>query len=149
MKKMFGAGNDNDRQFLGSSPVQNGIERNHVVLITVNDEHIRDRSDVVFSAGMNERRDIQSFHGWRHHDQFLWPEPLRGICLDCSTKGKSSQYQWWRLIEGGSELSPDRFNHREHILDLAHPMVVPGVTITLALFHATEIEFDRDEPQFE
>ena len=149
MKKMFGTRNDNDRQFLRGGPIQNSFKGNYVVLITVNDKDIRDGFDVVFCAGTSEGRNIQSFHRGRHHDQFLWSEPLRGMRLDCSTEGKSSQHQWRRLIERGRELISACFNYREHVLDLAYPMAVPRVTRALALFHTAKIEFGRDESQFE
>ena len=52
VKKMFGARNHNHRQFLRSGPVQDSLERNDVVLITVNDEDVRDGFDVLPGSGI-------------------------------------------------------------------------------------------------
>ncbi|MEP6605654.1 MAG: hypothetical protein ABJA60_06005, partial [Nitrosospira sp.] len=62
VEKVFGAGDNNYRQVLRSSPVQDGLEWNYIVLLTVNDEDAGVVFDAGLSNGVDNGRDVQSFN---------------------------------------------------------------------------------------
>lgn len=143
VKKMFCTGHHDDRQFLRSSPVQHCFQRDCFVLIAMNYQNLGRMLHVVTRARIGDMRGVQALNRWRYQYHFLRLDPLGCIGLDRSPEGKSRQQQWCRHVQALSELTPDGFHYRKHILRFFRPIVLARVTGAFTLFYSAKIEFDR------